>query len=80
MLVAQGLDPTDLPKLSRLTSNLASMEGLPYGRIDASADGVIRMIHMDAQSAKLLLCLQDFKLASASPVLEFDDQWFQVLA
>jgi hypothetical protein len=42
------------------------------------ADGVIRIVQMDAQPAKFLLHLQHFELASACP-LYFPDQWFQVL-
>jgi hypothetical protein len=49
-------------------------------RMDSSsaaslANGVIRMIHIEAQPAKFLFNLQDFKLASGCP-LEFGDQRF----
>jgi hypothetical protein len=79
MLVAQGLDPTVFPQSAGLTANLAGMEGLLYGGFDALVNGVIRMVHMDTQPAKLLFHLQHFKLASAC-LLEFGDQRFQILA
>ena len=67
MPVAHGLDPTVFPQFARLTANLAGMEGLLYGGFDALVNGVIRMVHMDTQPAKLLFHLQYFKLASTFP-------------
>ena len=81
MLVAQGLDPTIFPQCSRLTANLASAEGLVCGDSDALANGFIpTTVHIEAQTAKFLLHLQYFKLASACSSLEFSYQWLQVLA
>src|ERR1035437_2094169 len=79
MLVTQGLNPTAFPPFSRLAANLAGAEGLPFGGFEASANGVIRMSHVDAQLAKFLFHLQYFKLVSGC-LLEFGDQRFQVLA
>jgi hypothetical protein len=79
MLVTQGLNPTAFPPFSRLAANLAGAEGLPFGGFEASANGVIRMSHGDAQLAKFLFHLQYFKLVSGC-LLEFGDQRFQVLA
>jgi hypothetical protein len=65
MLIAQSLDPTILPQSPGLPATLAGMEGLlPRGK-DALADGVTLVIHVKAQSAKSLLHLQHFELASA---------------
>jgi len=77
MLVAQSVDPTTFSPFSRLPANLAGMEGFLHGGLDALANRVIRMIHVDAQPAKLLLHLQYFKLASGR-LLECGDQRFQV--
>src|ERR1035437_3827614 len=79
MLVTQGLNPPAFPPFSRLAANLAGAEGLPFGGFEASANGVIRMSHVDAQPAKFLFHLQYFKLVSGC-LLEFGDQRFQVLA
>jgi hypothetical protein len=43
---------------------LAGVEGFLYGGVDALADGVTFVIHVQAQAAKFLLHLQYFKLAS----------------
>lgn len=63
MLVAQGLNQTVFTQFSRLPAYLASMEGLLDGGLDATANGVIPVLHMDAQPAKLLLHLQHLELA-----------------
>ena len=46
-LVAQGLNPIAFPQRSWLPANLAGMEGLLFGGIDALADGIIRIVHKD---------------------------------
>src|SRR6266496_5634401 len=43
MQVTQGFDPTIFPQFARLAANLACAERLLYGRLDALANGVIRM-------------------------------------
>jgi len=77
VFVTQGFDPIVTPPFSPLPANLAGAEGLPFSGKDASANGIIRVVHVDAQAAELLLNLQDFKLASAC-MLECGDQRFQV--
>jgi hypothetical protein len=79
MLVAQCPNPTIFPQFGGLRAKLASMEGLLFGDFNTLANSVIRIIDVDAQSAKLLFRLQDFKRASGF-LLEFGDQWFQVPA
>jgi hypothetical protein len=53
MLIAQSLDPTTFPPLSRLPANLAGADGFQFGSFDAWANGVIRVVHVDAQPAEL---------------------------
>jgi len=67
MLVAQSLDPTILPQCSRLPADLAVMEGLLFGAFDALADGVVRMVPMDAQASEFLLHLQYFEPSNWRP-------------
>jgi hypothetical protein len=78
MLIAQGLNPIILPQSPGLTANLASVEGFLFGGFTL-ANGLICVIHVDAQAAELCLHLQDFKLASAF-LLECGDQRFQIPA
>jgi hypothetical protein len=54
MLLTQGFNPTAFPPFPRLAANLVGAEGFQYGGFDASANSVIRMIHVDAQATKLL--------------------------
>jgi hypothetical protein len=53
-----------IPLFSRLAANLARTKGLKFGGKDALANGVIRMIHVDAQPAKFRFHLQDCKLVA----------------
>jgi hypothetical protein len=55
MLVAQRLDSVFFPQFAGLPANLASMVGLQFGMKQALANGVIRIIDVDAQPAELLL-------------------------
>jgi hypothetical protein len=54
------------PQIPRLAANLAGTEGLLFGGFDVLANCVIGIIHLEAQTAKFLLHLQDFKVAGAS--------------
>jgi hypothetical protein len=51
MQVAQTLNPIILPQLPRLAAYLTSMDRFQFGGKDTLANGVICMIHVDAQSA-----------------------------
>jgi hypothetical protein len=68
----KSLNPTTFPPLPRLAANLAGTEGFLFGGEEALANGLIRVIHVDAQPTKFLLDLQYFKLASGC-VLECGD-------
>ncbi len=63
VFVAQGPAPIALPLSSRLSADLAGVEGFLYGGVDTLADGVTFVIHVETQPAKFLLDLQHFKLA-----------------
>jgi hypothetical protein len=54
------------------------MEGLQFGGFDAMANGVIRMVHADAQPAKLFLHWQHLKLAF-SLIFDFRGKRLQIL-
>lgn len=79
-LAAQGLNPIAFPHCSRLPANLAGMEGLLFGGIDALADGVIRIVHMDkgygARQTFSFTCR--ISNLQSTAWLEFLNQWFQV--
>jgi hypothetical protein len=79
VLVAQSLAPIAFPLFPRLPADLASVGGLLFGDLDPLANGVTRVVHIEAQPAELFLHLQYFKLSSGF-LLEFGDQWFQILA
>jgi hypothetical protein len=57
VFVAQSPAPIVLPLSSRLSANLAGVEGFLYGGVDALADGVTFVIHVETQPAKFLLDL-----------------------
>ena len=56
-----------------MAAKLACDEGFLYSDLNALANCVIGIIHVEAQTAKFLLRLQSFKLASGC-LLKFGDQ------
>jgi len=70
---------TIFPQFPRLTADFAGMEGFLYGSFDTLANGVVRLISVDAQPTKLLFHLQDFKLEPGL-LFQFREQRLQVCA
>ena len=68
LLVAQSPAPIAIPLSSRLAANLAGVERFLYGRLDALAEGVTFVIHVEAQPPEFFLHLQHFELASRCPL------------
>ena len=79
MLVAQSLYTAIFLQCSRLTANLASVQGFLHGSTDATTNGIILAqtptveSHLKAQAAKFRFHLHDLELMPGH-------QWFQVLA